>query len=272
VAIQSTNNPALLIDLDGVIYQGESLISGAAEAVKWINLHNIQHRYVTNTTSRSREKLRNKLGQLGVEVSLEDIFTPIMAALLWLNNKQIKNPALFVPENALSDFAGIGQPGSVAETGVDAIIVGDLGDEWDYSLLNRAFRLLMGKSRPQLVALGLTRYWRAADGLRLDVAPFIKALEYAASCQAIVVGKPSIDFFEMALNSFKKTPDTAIMIGDDIVSDIQGAQQAGLNAILVKTGKYSATDLQGDIKPDAILESISDLPEWWQSRFALASG
>jgi phospholysine phosphohistidine inorganic pyrophosphate phosphatase len=268
VPVPTRNNAALLIDLDGVIYQGETLISGAARAINWINEQNIQHRYVTNTTSRSREKLHHKLAQLGVEVGLEDIFTPIMAALLWLNNHQIKNAALFVPDNALSDFAGIGQPGAIAELGVDAVIVGDLGEEWDYSLLNKAFRLLMHDSRPRLVALGLTRYWRAADGLRLDVAPFIKALEYAASCQAIVVGKPSIDFFEMALDSFQTRPDSAIMIGDDIVSDVQGAQQAGLDAILVKTGKYNATDLVGDIKPDSIIESICDLPEWWQSRFA----
>ena len=266
--VPTSNNTALLIDLDGVIYQGETLISGAAEAINWINEHDIQHRYVTNTTSRSRKKLQHKLAQLGVKVGLEDIFTPIMAALLWLNNHQITNAALFVPDNALSDFAGTGQPGGKAEPGVEAVIVGDLGDEWDYPLLNRAFRLLMHNPKPQLVALGLTRYWRAADGLRLDVAPFIKALEYAASCRAIVVGKPSIDFFDMALDSFETRPDSAIMIGDDIVSDVQGAQQAGLDAILVKTGKYNATDLVGDIKPDSIIESICDLPEWWQSRFA----
>lgn len=267
VTVQSMNKPALLIDLDGVIYQGDSVIGGAADTINWISAQGIQRRYVTNTTSQSRANLLQKLEQYGVTVSLEDIFTPILAALKWLNNQQIKNVALFVRDNALSDFGGIGQPGSSAEPGVDAVIIGDLGDEWDYSLLNRAFRLLMNKPRPVLIALGLTRYWRAADGLRLDVAPFIKALEYAASCTAIVVGKPAIDFFEMALSSFTERPGTTFMIGDDIASDIQGAQQAGLKTILVKTGKYDEDDLNSGIKPDAILESISDLPEWWQSNY-----
>ena len=265
---QSIDEPALLIDLDGVIYQGDAVIAGAADAINWINTHAVRHRYVTNTTSRSRASLVQKIDQLGIKVRLEEIFTPIMAALQWLNDHQIKNPALFVPDNALSDFNDVGQPGSMAESGADAIVIGDLGDAWDYSLLNRAFRLLMDKSRPVLIALGMTRYWRAADGLRLDVAPFIKALEYASSSKAVVVGKPSIEFFDLALSSFEeKTPETAIMIGDDIVSDIQGAQKAGIKAVLVKTGKYRAQDLHGDVIPDAILDSIADLPEWWQSKY-----
>ena len=267
MVIQPNDRPAILIDLDGVIYQGNKTIAGASDAIGWLNAQGIRHRYVTNTTSRSRVRLLHKLEQLGIKVRLEDIFTPIIAALHWLNNQNIKNAALFVPKDALSDFKGIGRPGSVAESEVDAVVVGDLGDEWDYSLLNRAFRLLMQESPPALIALGLTRYWRAADGLRLDVAPFIKALEYAASCKAIVIGKPSVDFFKLALNSFEEIPETAIMIGDDIVGDIQGAQKAGINAILVKTGKFREQDLATDIKPDVILESIANLPEWWQLKF-----
>jgi len=54
------------------------------------------------------------------------------------------------------------------------------------------------------------------------------------------------------------------MIGDDIRSDILGAQKAGLKAILVQTGKYRDEDLQSGIKPDAILRSIKELPEWWR--------
>ena len=259
---------ALLIDLDGVIYQGDRVIAGAADAIDWINAQEIRHRYITNTTSRSRDSLVDKLEQFGIKVRLEDIFTPIIAALQWLSTREKNNVALFVPEDALPDFNNVGQPGSMAEAGVDAVVIGDLGEAWDYSQLNRAFRLLMHQSRPALIALGLTRYWRAADGLRLDVAPFIKALEYAASCEAIVIGKPSIDFFELALNSFAQKPETAIMIGDDIVSDIQGAQNAAINTILVKTGKYREQDLTTDIRPDVILDSIAELPYWWQSMLA----
>lgn len=267
MAIMPDGKPALLIDLDGVIYQGECLIPGAADAIEWINAQNIRYRYVTNTTSRSRLKIKQRLERFGIEVRLEDLFTPIIAARQWLDYHHMNNAALFVPNDALSDFNGTGQSGFTMESGVDAVVIGDLGNEWDYSILNRAFQLLMQEPRPALVGLGLTRYWRAPDGLRLDVAPFIKALEYAASCDSIIIGKPAFDFFELALKSFEEYPQTTFMIGDDILSDIEAAQNAGLNAILVKTGKFRDQDLLTGIKPDVILESFADIPDWWRHKF-----
>ena len=53
------------------------------------------------------------------------------------------------------------------------------------------------------------------------------------------------------------------MIGDDIAADTDAAQQCGIRAIQVKTGKFREADLEGDIKPFALLDSIADLPQWW---------
>jgi hypothetical protein len=61
---------------------------------------------------------------------------------------------------------------------VDAVVVGDLGERFDYAVLNQAFRRLMDGA--ELVALQKNRYWRTQDGLSLDVGPFVAALEYAA--------------------------------------------------------------------------------------------
>jgi ribonucleotide monophosphatase NagD (HAD superfamily) len=55
------------------------------------------------------------------------------------------------------------------------------------------------------------------------------------------------------------------MIGDDIRGDIEASQQAGLKAIMVRTGKFSQQDLELGISPDVILDSVAQLPEWWQS-------
>jgi phospholysine phosphohistidine inorganic pyrophosphate phosphatase len=53
------------------------------------------------------------------------------------------------------------------------------------------------------------------------------------------------------------------LIGDDIGADVGGAQAAGLKGALVKTGKFRPTDLEGTIRPDVVLDSIADLPRWW---------
>jgi len=55
------------------------------------------------------------------------------------------------------------------------------------------------------------------------------------------------------------------MIGDDIAIDVGGAQQAGMQALLVRTGKFHQKDLTGVIRPDAVLNSIADLPNWWRA-------
>ena len=169
-----------------------------------------------------------------------------------------------MPDATKEDLQDITELAADKEEGAAAVVVGDLGEKWTYPKLNRAFRLLMDETaKPPLVALGMTRYWRAADGLRLDVAPFVKALEHATACRTIVVGKPSPAFFQQALDIVGADAGETIMVGDDIVGDVRGAQAAGLTGVLVKTGKFRPADLDGDIKPDAVLDSIASLPAWW---------
>ena len=237
--------PALLIDLDGVLYQGDSTIAGARETVSWLNSKNIPHLYVTNTTSISRGALQEKFDQLCIEVEIKDIITPIVAATQWLSTNNNHRAALFVSKNALSDFSGIEAVDPETESHVDAVVIGDLGEGWDYFTLNKAFRLLMREPKPVLIALGMTRYWAAADGLRLDVAPFIKALEFASNSHARVIGKPSPMFFESAMSLLQCEPKNALMIGDDIVGDIAGGSGCGNSIDSGKNRKISRTGFTG---------------------------
>ena len=172
----SRETPVLLIDLDGVLYQGGSAVAGAADTIAWINSRKVPHLYVTNTTSKCRDSLLDKFNQLGIKAEANDIFTPIVAASEWLHNRQLKRVIFFVPENALTEFDGFEQLDYSTATSVDAIVIGDLGDEWSYTKLNQAFRMLMAEPRPVLIALGLSRFLQFAEGLRLDLAPFFKAL------------------------------------------------------------------------------------------------
>jgi len=260
------NKPArsgLLIDLDGVIYQSDRLIPGAVEAIGWIKQQQIPHLFVTNTTSRSRAALLEKFENLGFNAQLEEVMTPVVAARQWLQDHEVHKAALFVPAATQQDFGNIESVALDQDSAVEAVVIGDLGEAWDFHLLNRAFRFLMQDPQPELIALGMTRYWRGQDGLQLDVAPFIKALEHAASCEARVVGKPESAFFETSLAILQCDAGQTYMIGDDIVGDIDAAQNCGIRGIQVKTGKFRDADLNGRIKPFALLDSFADLPAWW---------
>ncbi|HIP53317.1 MAG TPA: TIGR01458 family HAD-type hydrolase, partial [Chromatiales bacterium] len=182
---------AILFDLDGVLYEGDRPVEGAAESVAWCQQQGIPHLFITNTSSRPRSALVEKLARMNIRVEASAIFSPPVAARRWLENKTQGPVALFVPEATKAEFEGLDLLPEEAEKGAAAVVLGDLGEHWDFRLLNRAFRLMMSEARPPLVALGMTRYWRASDGLRLDVGPFVTALEYATGRKAVVVGKPA---------------------------------------------------------------------------------
>jgi HAD superfamily hydrolase (TIGR01458 family) len=169
----------------------------------------------------------------------------------------------------VTEFADLPIAGDATQA-VGAVVVGDLGDGWDFPRLNDAFRMLMHDSKPPLLALGMTRYWQTAGGLQLDTGPFVAALQYAAGVTAQVFGKPAAEFFQAAIEMLNVPPERICMIGDDIHSDIDAAQRLGLRGILAKTGKFHPTDLDQGITPNAIINSIADLPAWWQAQFPIA--
>ena len=255
----------VLIDLDGVLYEGDRPVPGAAEAVEWLARREIPHLFLTNTTSRPRAALVEKLAGLGVATTADAILTPPVAADRWLSDHAPGPAALFVPAATADELCSVPHLPQDAESGAASVVVGDLGEGWSFPVLNRAFRQLMAEPRPVLVALGMTRYWRAADGLRLDVAPFVKALEHATGAEAVVLGKPAPAFYETALDAIGCGSDEVVMIGDDVVGDVGGAQHVGLRGVLVRTGKFRPADLSGEIRPDAILGSIAALPDWWKA-------
>jgi phospholysine phosphohistidine inorganic pyrophosphate phosphatase len=258
----------ILFDLDGVLYNSEEPIAGAAETVRWVQSQRIPHLFVTNTTSRGRAALVDKLHRFGIQAELDQILTPCNAAAEWLKTRTDGKAALFINPNARMEFEGVPCASEAFETDVRYIVLGDMEDAWDFHTLNRAFRLLHANPEATLIALGMTRYWRAQDGIRLDAGPFVAALEYATGRKASVMGKPAVPFFRAAAERLGLPGRQTVMVGDDIETDIAGAQKAGLRNVLLQTGKFRPSDLERGITPDAVLNSIADLPAWWESRIA----
>lgn len=256
---------AILFDLDGVFYLGDQPLPGARATLDWVREQGIPHLFLTNTTSRPRSAIVDKLAAMNIAVQPEELLTPACAAADWAMAEQRGPLALFVAAATREEFIGLPRVADDAETGAAVVVVGDLGAGWDFATLNRAFRLLMDGA-PQLVALGMTRYWRAEDGLRLDTGPMVAALSYASGCEPLVLGKPAPAFFQAALARLGVAAKDTLMVGDDVIGDVQGAQRAGLRGALVRTGKFHESDLERGVAPDLILDSVADLPAWWRAQ------
>jgi HAD superfamily hydrolase (TIGR01458 family) len=248
---------AVLLDLDGVLYVEDEAVPGAVEAVARLRATDAGLRFVTNTTTRSRAATLERLRRLGFDAGAQELLTPVVLARELCRTRGHHRVALLVAPGTEADFEDL-EPVE-GERGADAVIVGDLGDGWTYAALNRAFRLVMDGA--ELIALQRNRFWRRGDGLSLDAGPFVAALEYATGRTATVVGKPSPDFFAAVLGDLGVQPADAVMVGDDVESDIGGAMAAGLRGVLVRTGKYRDDVVQASgITPTAIVDSIADVP------------
>lgn len=245
----------LLIDLDGVLYVSDEVIHGAPEAVDRIRSAGVPLRFVTNTTTRSRTMLHERAERLGLPIEVHEIINAPRAAAGYL--RSIGNPRcrFVVFEDVLDEFEGIPQDDRHPEV----IVIGDIGDRWDYHLLSELFAAIIDGAK--LVALHKGRYYQGSEGLILDIGGFVAALEYATGTTATVIGKPSAPFFHSAAADMGLKPDRVAMVGDDIESDVGGAQRAGLAGILVKTGKYrSHLAAASSVRPDAVVSSIADVP------------
>ncbi|KFQ33941.1 Phospholysine phosphohistidine inorganic pyrophosphate phosphatase, partial [Merops nubicus] len=202
-----------------------------------IKASGLKLRFCTNETQATREKFVKKLQGLGFDISVGEVTAPAPAACRLLKGRGLR-PHLLVHDDLVPEFA------EIDKTNPNCVVIGDAAENFTYANLNKAFQVLIGMEKPVLIALGRGRYYKETDGLKLDVGAYMKALEYACDVQAEVVGKPSKMFFESALAEMGVPPDQAIMIGDDIENDVGGAQQCGMRALQVRTGKYRSVHPQ----------------------------
>lgn len=223
----------VLLDLSGVLYVGQRALPGAAQALARLADAGLPAVFVTNVSQQPRAMLLAHLHRLGLPVDDDALLTAPDAARAYLRRQHL-SPYLIVHTAIEAEFAEFGAEAA------DAVLLGDAGEGFTHARLNRAFRLLMDGA--PLLAMGNNRYFRADDGLSLDIGPYVAALEYAADTQAVLLGKPAPAFFAAALARLGCAADEAVMIGDDAEADVGGALHAGLHAVLVRTGKYRDGD------------------------------
>ena len=254
---------AILLDVDGVLHVSGEPIAGAADAVR--RLRNAGHRlrFVTNSTTMSRHELGERLREMGFALEDDELQTTGSVAAKVLAGKRVL--ALTMP-GIVDDLEGLELIGMNA----DAVLVGgaDESDEpgriYSYLNLNRAFLELQAGA--DLYCLHRNRWWQTAEGPRLDAGAIVAGLEYATGNEAIVLGKPSAEYFATAVEALDADPGMSWMVGDDIEGDIGGAQKIGMRTVLVRTGKFRPDDLEHtSIVPDGILSSIANLPDWLEA-------
>jgi HAD superfamily hydrolase (TIGR01458 family) len=252
---------AILLDIDGVLHVSGEAIAGAPEAVRALRAEGHRLRFVTNNTTRPRACLAAELEGIGIELDEEEVSTTPLAAGRLLEGLRV----LALTMRAIHEDLALHV--TLVDEGAEVVLVGgadetpETSEVFCYGKLNRAFAELRDGAR--LVCLHKNRWWQTSKGPMLDAGAFVAGLEYAAETSAEIVGKPTAAYFQAALAELDAVPGEAIMVGDDIEADIGGAKRIGMQGVLVRTGKFRPASLrEAHPQPDAVLDSIVDLPEF----------
>ena len=247
----------VLCDISGTLtdWDGKEAtpIQGSIDALKRIKAEGIPLRLVTNDTQQTRQGIVDSLTALGFDIQLEEIFPPATAMAKLLKQENLR-PHLLVNPNCVADFEGINS----SDEEPNCVVLGDAVDGFSYQNLNEAFQRLISTGG-NLYSLGKSRFYRVGSELHLGVGTFAAGLEFAIGKDAIVLGKPAAEYFQTAWNDIGCKPTEAIMVGDDIISDVEGAQNCGIQGVLVRTGKYRLQDENHPkISPDSKVDNLEE--------------
>lgn len=233
------------VDIDGTLIDSRGAIPGAVGALARLRKGVSSVRFVTNNSQEGGSTLAARLQAMDFSLHKEEVFGALAAARSLVERHQLR-PLLLLSDLARGEFKGI------QTDNPNAVVIGTAPEHLHYERLNEALRVLMNsEGENQLIAVNKGRYFQGADGFVMMAGPFVAGLEFATGKSAAVVGKPSKEFFNAAVRdvSGSSLPDAAlleqcVMIGDDSNDDVQGALDAGMRAILVRTGKYRIGDEQ----------------------------
>lgn len=251
----------ILFDLDGTLYIGDQAIPGAVHALHQLREYGFQLRFLTNTTTKPHAELVSQLKLLGFTLDAHELISAPVAAKFELQfmQQKIQRPLRIWPvvaESIKTDFSEF----ELDDVEPDVVILGDIGDRWDLTLINKLFNVIHAGAN--LIALHKNRFWQTPDGLKADIGFFVAGLEYICSKNAHVMGKPNADFFQRVLDSAGVDARNTVMVGDDIDSDIGGAQLMGIRGCLVKTGKFRQSYFQqSTVQPDMVMQSVVDFAD-----------
>jgi HAD superfamily hydrolase (TIGR01450 family) len=261
---------ALVLDADGVLMYRNVPIQGSPEALVELRRRGVPYRVVTNYSSAHRSSLAAAFGKAaGIEVDQAEIITAASAAAAYTARVHAGRPLLVISTtDARREWAGqelvaIDEADSRPEP-VAAVVIGDVGEALTFRELDIAFRQL--RAGADFVAMHRNPWWMTPKGYTLDSGAMIAGLEFALGRKAVICGKPSPVVFRQALAELREQlaggPRPAgqqpvegsggprlraadvLMVGDDPKADLAAARRVGLRAVLVNTGKVSATEAE----------------------------
>ncbi len=245
----------LIFDIDGVLeYQGR-VYPGAVQTIKSLKQKGIAVRFLTNSTLKSKIFCAQKLRASGFAAEDHEVITASYATARYLRALKPRSIWVLLEREGLNEFKNFIHD----EQNPEYVVIGDNRNRFDFDHMNRALRLISQGTK--LIGMIDELVDSSLGDLELNVGSWVRMLEAASGLKAVYIGKPRPYAFEITLETMAMPKEAVVMVGDRILTDILGAQRAGIRSVLVKTGEFRQEELNGSIRPDYSIDSIASLLE-----------
>lgn len=249
-----------IFDIEGTLIHDGNACPGSVELLKTVKQMGLKTRFVTNTTTRSPHELSQLLRKfLRMNIQPEEIFTSVTVCCSYLNQRHAHERIFFaIPRKTEAIIRHYLPSFNHNDDSPDFIVLGDLDNAFNYTLLNKIYNYLV--TGAELIAFHKNPYYFKDGKQYIDSGMFTIGLENITGINATITGKPSSLPFQMAIKSMHESNTNIMVVGDDIYTDIQGAQTVGLASLLVKSGKFHPSHLKNSkVHPTYCLDSLMSL-------------
>ncbi|MDZ4656702.1 MAG: HAD-IIA family hydrolase [Bythopirellula sp.] len=247
-----------LVDMDGVIYRGSELISGAKDFIERLLEEDVPFLFLTNNSQRTRRDVAIKLNRMGIDASERHVFTCAMATARFLAKQKPHGTAYVIGEGGL--LQALHENGyAVVDKSPDYVVVGE-ARTITLEMLERAVDLILGGAK--LIGTNLDPNCPTQHGTRPGCGATLAYLETATGKKAFSLGKPSPVMLRMARKELMLTTSQTVMIGDTMETDILGGVQMGYRTVLVLSGGTRRSDLANFAYcPGLVIDSVAQLAD-----------
>jgi NagD protein len=248
---------SFLIDMDGVLVLGQTLIPGAREFIERLASQDRKFMVLTNNSRYPPAILQHHLHRTGLDIPTDKIHTSALATAQFLKNQQPGGSAYALGEDGLFEaLEDIGY--KFTDESPDYVVLGETND-YSYDRITHAIRLIIAGAR--FIATNPDISGPAEGGIVPANGALAALIERATGIAPYFVGKPNPLMIRTALRRMDEHSENTIMVGDRMDTDILTGTEGGLETVLVLTGMTSREQVaRFPYKPTRIVESVADLP------------